>query len=640
MDQTIQWTHRREVLLQLEKGIYTAQLRPTALRDAFKQVCGGRHARADVVVECSPTVLVDSSLLKLLLEEGVSNAIKYREPGTRLLLRATTRPVSTPSAARAPMPSAAPDPFSFSPLLGTSPARSSRGSTPGGSTPGERARNEAPVPILELYVQLTNSNRKGVRKLNAEECMRAFQPGVTLDSKSTAASTGVGLHTVMLGVASAGGHAWLSVHEPGDPEEDEDGAEPSSPHLAKTTFHFTLLASEQAEGREKRGQRRCARNGTSGTPNPGCGSSAQEEGAISLSGGDRRPAKPSKGGLESLPFRRRDSANSVSQALEGLPFPKIRPGNAVDTPSAAVAARAGAGGEAAGAPPLGASEHSERLDKATTLQPLSITRLLAHANSSSSVAASTLGSDSPSMLSDVGAPCLSDVLCLALDDSHILRSYMLNVFKRMGAHPASRSLGGDEEEVDSFVEVALGIQLEAGPSSIHSSGLAPRRCGAAADAPSPLGASSALPGRGRAADMLVLDYNIELDDGRVVNGGELADTLRARGFSGLIALFSGIAMAEEAQQLARGSIDIVIRKGSGPGQVQDQLTDAWLGHKHAGSAPVVPLIRPSPLVRQRPVPSAIPREGAPPLAEPPEGGLRLRQASKKPGLLGQSAQWF
>ena len=139
-----------------------------------------------------------------------------------------------------------------------------------------------------------------------------------------------------------------------------------------------------------------------------------------------------------------------------------------------------------------------------------------------------------------------------------------------------------------------------------------------------------------------------------MNGGEIADTLRERGFNGLIALFSGITRGEEAQILERGSIDVVIHKGSGPGHVQEQLTDAWFNHKRRRMEASSDAISDPNSIRQSPlVPYDLGSLGSPDMranhgtgndagsrrAPGSENGIRPR-SSKTRGLLGQSARWF
>eukprot|EP00967_Tisochrysis_lutea_P009225 scaffold10929_cov32-Tisochrysis_lutea.AAC.2 len=296
MEQTIQWTYRREVLLQLEKGIYTSQFRPSVLRDVFKSVCGGRHARAEIRIECAQTVEVDVALLKLLLEEGFSNAIKYRQPGTKLWLTASERIAS--KKADVQHESHKLHGSIRLPGLGSREDATSRLQTskPEKADDVAWARGGEHSDRLELYVQLTNENRDNVRALTAEECARAFQPGVTLDKTSTAASTGVGLHTVMLGVASAGGQAWLSTSS----SKATDGESAR----VMTTFHFTLPMRRHTEARKGRS---FSQRG------------AAKKEAVAQDLRDAGVHAGAKRGSASETLRRR---SKPSMLLEGLPFSK------------------------------------------------------------------------------------------------------------------------------------------------------------------------------------------------------------------------------------------------------------------------------------------------------------------------------
>jgi len=159
---------------------------------------------------------------------------------------------------------------------------------------------------------------------------------------------------------------------------------------------------------------------------------------------------------------------------------------------------------------------------------------------------------------------LSDALFLALDDSSILRGYLLTVFRRLGAHPASRALGAGSDERCSIAELSEFVELALGE-------------GAAG---------------GRMADVVVLDNNVPLEDSRdktkwerdIVYGGELARELRRRGFGGVIVIFSGISQSEERELLEEGNVDLVISK-DGVATLEHRLREAYrLGRKEPASA--------------------------------------------------------
>jgi hypothetical protein len=265
----------------------------------------------------------------------MSNAIKYRQPGTKLVLKATSQRPAGGSGHGGPYGRGEPQPWECA----DSQNSSSSGVPPPIQTPEgvdtdvswhKKGLGQEP---LELYVQLTNSNRSNVRTLTKDECTRAFVPGVTLDQKSTAASTGVGLHTVVLGVTSVGGRAWLST--------ETRSATLDQPAQALTTFHFTLPMREQVEQRKclSLGKRRPAARGEGSTkdmrttaaaaiagkgakPNAAAGVAIPPLGATPPLGGPTLPVKP-------------------TMVLEGLPFSNIVD-RRVGTGDAAAAQAAGA----------------------------------------------------------------------------------------------------------------------------------------------------------------------------------------------------------------------------------------------------------------------------------------------------------
>jgi hypothetical protein len=158
------------------------------------------------------------------------------------------------------------------------------------------------VPV-ELYVQLTNVNRGDVRTLTKEECKRAFELGVTLGN-GTAASTGLGLHTVVLGVSSAGGRAWLST--------ETLPATADRPAQAVTTFHFTL-PMQQVEPRK-----RLSLNKRQST-NRGAG--VQGTRAAATTAGKRPKAGAAAGAATTIaPVDRFRRQGKQTKVLEGLPF--------------------------------------------------------------------------------------------------------------------------------------------------------------------------------------------------------------------------------------------------------------------------------------------------------------------------------
>jgi hypothetical protein len=150
-----QWCHDRQVLEQLESGTYSSALTLCAVETLLSRLL---RDDGEVVVDAdSKHVFVDQTMLRLALEEGLSNAHKYQDPQTPLVMLAG---------------------------LSEAPSRNC------------------------LHVQLCNTNRAGLPRLSSEECTRVFEAGYKAHTLS-AMSDGVGLNTVAQAVRAAAGKAWL-----------------------------------------------------------------------------------------------------------------------------------------------------------------------------------------------------------------------------------------------------------------------------------------------------------------------------------------------------------------------------------------------------------------------------------------------
>ncbi|KAL1504732.1 hypothetical protein AB1Y20_008510 [Prymnesium parvum] len=87
LQQAAEWCHRREVFVQLEQNSYASQRIASDIPAILSHALGGHGT-----VECEPPdmlVLVDVLVLRVALEESISNALKYRERNTPLSIRAT-----------------------------------------------------------------------------------------------------------------------------------------------------------------------------------------------------------------------------------------------------------------------------------------------------------------------------------------------------------------------------------------------------------------------------------------------------------------------------------------------------------------------------------------------------------------------
>jgi signal transduction histidine kinase len=107
-------------------------------------------------------VSVDQTMLRLVLEEALSNALKYREPGTFLSAYAALEAHAADTSV--------------------------------------------------LHIRLSNNNRTDLPRLSDTECARVFEPGYKARATS-AMSDGIGLDTVARATSAAGGKAWLSTRD-------------------------------------------------------------------------------------------------------------------------------------------------------------------------------------------------------------------------------------------------------------------------------------------------------------------------------------------------------------------------------------------------------------------------------------------
>ena len=146
----------------------------------------------------NPHVRVDEVMLSICLQEGLSNARKYREPGSMIRLSATYEAV----------------------------------------VPGAVAATSMPVEAaFMLHVEVSNINRLGVAPLSKEQCSNIFEEGHKAHNSSVS-STGIGLDTTAKAIAAAGGTATMSVDH-----DASDGA--------CTVLHLRLPAESAEESRSE-----------------------------------------------------------------------------------------------------------------------------------------------------------------------------------------------------------------------------------------------------------------------------------------------------------------------------------------------------------------------------------------------------
>jgi hypothetical protein len=201
-EQTVEWTHMRELFMQLQHGVYKTSRAPTDLRQLLRRVVGSDESLCRVEVSCRDVMCIDASILQLQLEEARSNAIKYKEPGTPLVVRAQLEQASA-------------------------------------------------YAEPSLHVTMDNENRGDLRALSPEECVAVFEPG----RKGTASgalspSDGLGLDNVGVAAAALGGRAWLSTY-----------CHPET-HRVHTVFHASCPAIAPSDQEATATRRQTRASGT------------------------------------------------------------------------------------------------------------------------------------------------------------------------------------------------------------------------------------------------------------------------------------------------------------------------------------------------------------------------------------------
>jgi hypothetical protein len=156
------WLHRRQVFVQLEARTYSSCLVACDLRHEICKVLQDT-SRAELHLNCDPTVHVDTNVLNIVLEEALSNALKHCAAGSLIRIAACL----------------------------------------------EGAAHEA-----HLHVEIENQNPEHEPSLTPEECLKVFQTGFKAHCVSTM-SDGVGLDSVASACAASGGQAYLTTRELG-----------------------------------------------------------------------------------------------------------------------------------------------------------------------------------------------------------------------------------------------------------------------------------------------------------------------------------------------------------------------------------------------------------------------------------------
>ena len=138
LNEAVDWCHQRQLFIQLEMGSYTSLKVDCAVGKLLERVIEPVDGRLEGAV--SLKAHVDEGVLRLVAAEAISNATKYRRPGTTIVVKLS-------------------------------------------------------LHDGKLRISFENINATGVRRLTEQECAEVFLPGFRVHSVS-ATSDGVGLDTV------------------------------------------------------------------------------------------------------------------------------------------------------------------------------------------------------------------------------------------------------------------------------------------------------------------------------------------------------------------------------------------------------------------------------------------------------------
>ena len=197
LSQVAGWCHKRQFFVQLESSTYTTQRAPFAIGQMALDLVGN----VGTVCAQPSTVSVDAIVLRLLLEEGLSNARKYRRAGTPVMIKLHLQ--HSPSNG-----DGAPD------AMGSSGAE------------GKEEEEEG-----WLHMEMISVNHEQVPRMTVEECTRVLQPETKGRGIMSTTSDGLGLDTAAAAARAAGGCVWLSTHL-------------NNANQACTVLHAMLPASE------------------------------------------------------------------------------------------------------------------------------------------------------------------------------------------------------------------------------------------------------------------------------------------------------------------------------------------------------------------------------------------------------------
>ena len=522
--QCADWCHMREMFVQLQRGVYHSSRPLTDLTAVFLRFDESATFKLD---NCPRWLNVDSNILLLCLEEGVSNANKYRDPNRPFVVTARLKSGTKEALISASRKANGPSEVKLD-AIGESPVAFPRGRGGGGGGDGDGGARDGgggdaggggePDEVAEaengtwLHVSLDNANADGVPTLTPATCEACMAAGVKGNGDTKVArssgshiSDGLGLDCVRRATLATGGAAFLSTYVEHTPSGER----------GHTVLHCVLPCALSTP----------TRSGPSSRP------------------GSHLDAPTTKEVFSGV-LKRAQAVGSAVAADTPVQFGSVlsRSGGGVSS--------YGGGASRVGSGATGGSANSSSSDGGLDGEVGGAGAHLSEGGGNEQAARDSplVGPAAASAMLGALAPSTSagnfslpyPPRCLAIDDSPLLQSMLKAVFVKLGADSASRVLGDKRTDCDDLMALAL-----------ESS---------------------------RPPDLIILDEHIELPgkkdkSGRleVTYGSDLALQMRRSGYRGLLCLCSGESLVNLRTLDAYNTFDLVLTKGNSLQSMVDVL---------------------------------------------------------------------
>ena len=181
LTQAMEWCHRRQNFVQIEKGAYHSKQEPCDVGALLSTALVGVRSEVQVsLVGLEQPARVDEFVLRLILDEALANVRAYSAPNSLIEVQA-----ALVSAADAP------------PDYADASRAESRVEVASAAVLRAAADGEAAAAVSArfLYVSIDSINCQGLAPLSAEQCKRVFVEGYIAHAVSPT-SDGLGLDSI------------------------------------------------------------------------------------------------------------------------------------------------------------------------------------------------------------------------------------------------------------------------------------------------------------------------------------------------------------------------------------------------------------------------------------------------------------